>query len=238
MSKSSRTVNPRPRMRTTLRQLWTRWPLDWTPQPQTRPISRHGRRLEERLRLHGHMTRRRRESKLRSPRSPPLSFHHDSTKAARLTPYRTPAPAGGRSTLVSGLRSEHSNPSRSTLAGSGLNRPRVAPEIQSPHRSPRGAPERPRLVRARRGAHRGGVRGLWDTAQGSGARFSAPVAACGLSAGPPWGKCGRDVLQCTSRLAFMGPRALAKLDSDYSGAVVPFMCNFFLSSALREPSMD
>ena len=35
------------------------------------------------------------------------------------------------STLVSGLRSEHSNPPRSTLAGSGLNRPRAAPEIQS-----------------------------------------------------------------------------------------------------------
>ncbi len=56
-----------------------------------------------------------------------LSCNDDSTKAARLTPHRTPP----SSIFVSGLRSEHTNPSRSTLAGSGLNRPSVAPEIQS-----------------------------------------------------------------------------------------------------------
>ena len=47
-----------------------------------------------------------------------LLHPHDSTKAARLTTYRI-APA---SSFVSGLRSEHSSPPRSTLAGSSVNR--------------------------------------------------------------------------------------------------------------------
>ncbi|KAI0335779.1 hypothetical protein GY45DRAFT_702396 [Cubamyces sp. BRFM 1775] len=60
-----------------------------------------------------------------------------------------------RSTLVSGLRSEHSNPSRSTLAGSGLNRPSVAPEIQfAPGRSTSLSPSR-RATRLRASAFEG-----------------------------------------------------------------------------------
>ena len=95
---------------------------------------------------------------------------HQSREAHPVQDVRPP------SMLVSGLRSEHSNPSRSTLAGSSPNRLSVAPEIpsvQGRHRRHRACPGRrvgglplgPGETLRRRGV----VRGRWDTAQGSGA---------------------------------------------------------------------
>lgn len=55
-----------------------------------------------------------------------LFLHHDSLKTARLTPYGV----HHASIFVSGLRSEHSNPPRSALAGPGLNRLSGVPEIR------------------------------------------------------------------------------------------------------------
>lgn len=81
-------------------------------------------------------------------------------------------------TLVSGLRSEYSNPSRSTLAGSGLNRLSVAPDIQS---APGKASFPPSGPRRNASASRGGSRALGNGA-GIG-RACAPPSDCDSLAG-------------------------------------------------------
>ncbi|KAI0647930.1 hypothetical protein C8Q79DRAFT_539074 [Trametes meyenii] len=128
-----------------------------------------------RLHFHDHVPEIAERHKFPLSRPFSASLHHDSTKAARLTPHRTPRllTQARASVPVSGPRSEHSSPSRSTLAGSGLNRLSVAPEIQSvPRIVGRGdAVSRLPLWGPGEALRRGGAGGgLWDTAQGSGAR--------------------------------------------------------------------
>lgn len=88
--------------------------------------------------------------------------------------HRTGRPRA--SPLVSGLRSEHSNPSRSTLARSGLNKPSVAPETQS---AP-GSSDSPSGPRRSAAASRGGQRTLGDGAGIGRARAPSSAPSRGL----------------------------------------------------------
>ncbi|RPD62532.1 hypothetical protein L227DRAFT_428797 [Lentinus tigrinus ALCF2SS1-6] len=94
--------------------------------------------------------------------------------------------------------------------------------------------EAPYGPRRRASALRGGC-GLWDTTQGSGAHLPLRQPTIRSRVKRIGGCC---VLQCTSRLAQTGPRAPAKLDSDYSGAVVLRSPIFLPACSSRAPAAE